>query len=226
MSGGSKMARTTNNLTAKISAERRQHRIEERREQILTAASTVFAEKGYQRATTHDIADEAGVSEGLIYSYFESKDHLLLAILEKLANSGFDEYIFEGGSQALNENILGKTLQIRHGFLDEMDSMMRATMGEAINNGHFRDHYFDVLVKPALENMEKEIENWIKAGDIEKTEVPTASRFLLAEIIGLFFLRAINDPYVSQNWQNKEFLSQISDYFLDGLKSVGSSDQE
>jgi AcrR family transcriptional regulator len=215
------MARPTNLQSVKISSERRQHRIEQRREQILSAATTVFAEKGYQRATTQDIAEEAGVSEGLIYSYYESKDHLLLAILEKLASSGFDEFTTDDGSKTINQDILGKTLQIRHGFLDEMDSMMRATMGEAINNAHFRDHYFNVLVKPALETMEAEIENWIANGKIQRTEVPAASRFLLAETIGLFFLRAINDPYVSENWQNKDFLNQISDYFLDGLKTSG-----
>ncbi len=99
---------------------------------------------------------------------------------------------------------------------------MRATMGEAINNAHFREHYFDILMKPALEAMENEIEKWISNGEIQKTEVSAASRFLLAEIIGLFFLRAVDDPYICKNWQNKKFMSQISDYFLDGLKTVGS----
>src|SRR5512133_1438760 len=200
------------------SAIRRQQRIEDRQEQILSAASIVFAEKGYQRATTREIAEKADVSEGLIYSYFESKDHLLLAILQKLAHSGFDELIFEDDTKTLSQDVLRKTLQIRHGFLDEMDPMMRATMGEALNNNHFREHYVDVLVKPALNAMENEIENWIQNGEIKKTDIPAASRFLLAEIIGLFFLRAINEPYVMEKWQDKEFLQHISDYFVDGLK--------
>ncbi|HEX7555078.1 MAG TPA: TetR/AcrR family transcriptional regulator [Leptolinea sp.] len=214
------MSQTSGTQPATRSAIRRQQRIEDRREQILSAASAVFAEKGYQRATTREIADKADVSEGLIYSYFESKDHLLLAILEKLSNSGFDELIYEDSAKTINQDVLRKTLQIRHGFLDEMDPMMRATMGEAITNNHFREHYVDVLVKPALEAMEKEIENWIENGEIRKTEIPAASRFLLAEIIGLFFLRAINEPYVMEKWQDKEFLQQISDYFVDGLKPI------
>lgn len=214
------MSQIPGTQSATRSAIRRQQRIEDRREQILSAASIVFAEKGYQRATTREIADKADVSEGLIYSYFESKDHLLLAILEKLSNSGFDELIYEDSAKTINQDVLRKTLQIRHGFLDELDPMMRATMGEAITNNHFREHYVDVLVKPALEAMEKEIENWIKNKEIRKTEIPAASRFLLAEIIGLFFLRAINEPYVMEKWQDKEFLQQISDYFVDGLKPV------
>jgi TetR/AcrR family transcriptional regulator, regulator of cefoperazone and chloramphenicol sensitivity len=201
-------------------SRRKERRIEKRRNQIISAAATVFADKGYQRATTREIADKAEVSEGLIYTYFENKDHLLLAILEKLANSGFDEFTFEHADLALNEDILSKTLQIRHQFLDENDSMMRATMGEAINNQHFREHYFEIFVKPAIETMEKELQNWMDSGDIQITKTPIASRFLLAEIIGLFFLRATEDPFVSKHWQDKEFLQEISEYFLNGLKST------
>ncbi len=199
--------------------ERRQQRVEERKAQILTAASSIFGEKGYQRATTREIAERANLSEGLIYTYFESKDHLLLAILEKLAQSGIDEILTDDDDNSLRQDVLKKTLQIRHGFLDELEPMMRATMGEAISNSHFRGHYMDILVKPALESMEKEIEDWVDKGEIKETDPSSASRFLLAEFIGLFFLRAINEPYVTEKWQDKEFLKQISDYFVDGLRA-------
>ena len=199
--------------------ERRQRRVEERKNQILAAASSIFGEKGYQRATTREIAERANLSEGLIYSYFESKDHLLLAILEKLASSGFDEILTDTEDSSIRQDVLQKTLQIRHGFLDELEPMMRATMGEAISNSHFRGHYMEILVKPALESMEKEIENWVENGEIKETDSSAASRFLLAEFIGLFFLRAINEPYVTEKWQDKEFLKQISDYFVDGLRA-------
>lgn len=212
------MASETDTQTVPVISERRLHRIEERRIQILMAASKIFAEKGYQRATTREIAEEANVSEGLIYSYFESKDHLLLAILEKLATSGFDEMTPQHDWGSFSQDIINKTFEIRHGFLDEMDSMMRATMGEAINNGHFREHYFNVLVKPALENMESQIKNWIFKGNIKDTDSQAASRFLLAEIIGLFYLRAIDDPFINQNWNDSNFMKQISEYFVNGLK--------
>jgi TetR/AcrR family fatty acid metabolism transcriptional regulator len=42
-----------------------------RREQILGAATRVFADKGFSRATTREVARAAGVSEGTIYNYFE-----------------------------------------------------------------------------------------------------------------------------------------------------------
>src|SRR5436305_4050045 len=55
-----------------------------RRGQILEAATKVFAEKGFHRATTKDIARAAGIAEGTIYTYFASKTDLLLGILDRL----------------------------------------------------------------------------------------------------------------------------------------------
>ena len=50
----------------------------ERREQILEAAIKVFAERGYERATNALIAQEAGISPGLIYWYFDNKEALFV----------------------------------------------------------------------------------------------------------------------------------------------------
>ena len=56
--------------------------VEDRREQIIDAAMRAFAQKGFTRATNKDIAHQAGITPGLIYYYFESKEALLNAIIE------------------------------------------------------------------------------------------------------------------------------------------------
>ncbi|MBL7828296.1 MAG: TetR/AcrR family transcriptional regulator [Saprospiraceae bacterium] len=52
------------------------------KEQILQTALALFAEQGYDRTPTSQIAREAGVSEGLIFRHFGSKDALLAAIIQ------------------------------------------------------------------------------------------------------------------------------------------------
>src|SRR5258708_39824050 len=42
-----------------------------------------FAQKGFSRTTNKDIAREAGITPGLIYHYFENKEALFKAIIEK-----------------------------------------------------------------------------------------------------------------------------------------------
>jgi AcrR family transcriptional regulator len=55
---------------------------EAKRQQILRAASRVFAEKGYEGCRVGDIATEAGIAYGLIYHYFENKAAILNSIFD------------------------------------------------------------------------------------------------------------------------------------------------
>lgn len=52
------------------------------RARIVEHALRLFAEHGYERTSVKMIADAAGISQGLLYNYFESKDALLRAIFE------------------------------------------------------------------------------------------------------------------------------------------------
>lgn len=53
------------------------------KERLIDTALELFALKGYTATTVKDIAKEAGVTDGLIYHYFSSKEELLHAVLVK-----------------------------------------------------------------------------------------------------------------------------------------------
>jgi AcrR family transcriptional regulator len=55
---------------------------EQRREAILAAARSVFAESGFHAATIADVARAASMAYGSVYWYFESKEALFLALME------------------------------------------------------------------------------------------------------------------------------------------------
>jgi AcrR family transcriptional regulator len=57
---------------------------EERRHQIVESAAKVFARKGFADARMDDVAAEAGLSKGLLYWYFKSKDEILIAMADWL----------------------------------------------------------------------------------------------------------------------------------------------
>ena len=54
---------------------------DEKKSMILDAATKIFAEKGYQYATISEVAKEAGISTGLLYSYCKNKLDLLLSVV-------------------------------------------------------------------------------------------------------------------------------------------------
>jgi len=62
---------------------RRERRVERRQEEILQAAASVFATKGYAQATTREIAAAADMAEGSLYNYFASKRDILVAIISR-----------------------------------------------------------------------------------------------------------------------------------------------
>jgi AcrR family transcriptional regulator len=53
-----------------------------RREQIMEAALELFAREGYGNCSISQLATHAGISKGLMYNYFDSKEQLLAAIIE------------------------------------------------------------------------------------------------------------------------------------------------
>jgi AcrR family transcriptional regulator len=59
-------------------------RSEDRRNAILDAATRLFAERGLTAAPTSEISKQAGVAEGTLFTYFETKDHLINALYREI----------------------------------------------------------------------------------------------------------------------------------------------
>src|SRR4051812_24948043 len=59
---------------------------DQRRADLMAAATALFVERGIAATTLEDVTARAGVSKGLFYQYFHSKDDLLLALQEDFAH--------------------------------------------------------------------------------------------------------------------------------------------
>jgi len=68
------------------------HDREARERALIDAATAVFAERGYDAATTREIAERAGCSEGLIHRYFGGKRGLLRAVLRDRSATVVEEF--------------------------------------------------------------------------------------------------------------------------------------
>ncbi|OMF97049.1 TetR/AcrR family transcriptional regulator [Paenibacillus sp. FSL R7-0337] len=80
-----------------------------RREQILEAAVIVFAEYGYYRATTAQVAERVGISQPYIFKLFKNKEELFIAALER----AFERILltFEG-FRAPKKQMLAEAIQL------------------------------------------------------------------------------------------------------------------
>lgn len=62
---------------------------EERRQEILDTAQALYAQQGYDATSVQAIVDAIGIAKGTFYHYFDSKEDVLEALLERL----FDEIV-------------------------------------------------------------------------------------------------------------------------------------
>src|SRR5687768_6253474 len=68
-----------------MSHARQRLQIDERRAQLLELGLRLFAERAYDDVSIDDIAEEAGISKGLLYHYFGSKRDFYVATVREAA---------------------------------------------------------------------------------------------------------------------------------------------
>jgi AcrR family transcriptional regulator len=86
--------RDRRNPRAKASASRRietvvrdEGLVAQRHEEIFRGASRVFISRGYHQATVREIAEEAGLSLGGLYSYVRTKEDILYLVFDRLTTT-------------------------------------------------------------------------------------------------------------------------------------------
>lgn len=78
---------------------------EDRKQKLIDAAFHVFAEETYHSASVSKIAKEAGVSKGLLYNYFDTKEDLLRAIMSNLMDGILQYFDFSDDAPLTDESV-------------------------------------------------------------------------------------------------------------------------
>ncbi|MEV7972778.1 helix-turn-helix domain-containing protein [Cellulomonas sp. NPDC089187] len=76
--------RLSGTARARRSRGRRAERVEQTRAELLAAAASAFAERGYEGASVGEIAAQAGYTKGAVYAHFGSKEEMLHALVAEL----------------------------------------------------------------------------------------------------------------------------------------------
>src|ERR1700746_218759 len=81
------MPETTPTIAAPTKRLTREQSKAKTRQRLLDAARTVFARRGYHGASVEEIAAEAGFSTGALYSNFDGKENLFLALMDHVIDA-------------------------------------------------------------------------------------------------------------------------------------------
>ncbi|MFO0576592.1 MAG: helix-turn-helix domain-containing protein [Polyangia bacterium] len=207
-------------------------RIDARRGQILDAATHVFADKGFHAATVRDIARAAGLADGTLYLYFQSKADLLLGILARLNESerrALDLAALAGlappgpGSEGGERGEGGGgfrsflTGYIRHRLtvLDENLRAFQAVLPDILRSPELRERYLREVIEPTFRLGEPVLEELIARGALQPVDVQLALRAIPGLILGLLILRMLGDPALTEKWAALPEL--VTGMIFDGL---------
>jgi AcrR family transcriptional regulator len=187
---------------------RRERQMAARLEQILDSAARLFAERGFHRTTTKDIAEAADVAEGTLYNYFETKNDLLFAILARLSESELPQAGLVPGATGPAQVSAGDArqhfaslLDLRRDYVNQNSVMLQAILSEILANAELRHRYAEQLLGPTLIGLEKELTLRIKLGQLYDMDVPATARVLTSVWIGLFILQLLEDPQNQPDWE-------------------------
>lgn len=152
-----------------------------------------FARHGYRGATTRGIATEAGVAEALLYRYFESKEALFVAAVDRTASR-----IVEGARAIIDANpdspheALAAMLGFARGMVERNETLAKMVF---IVNAELDDPAVRAAYVPhqdaVVELLTAAVAAWQRRGALPKRTPPRATAWLLVgtfEVVALMKL--------------------------------------
>lgn len=98
-----------------------------RKEQILDAAAALFAENGYYKTTTAEVARSVGVTQPYVFHFFKSKESLYLAVLERASQRILHAFANVEAPPELLQETMGKAfVDLLFSYRDEILLVMMA----------------------------------------------------------------------------------------------------
>ena len=167
---------------------------EDKRELILNAAIRVFAKRGYYPCRTLDISSEAGVAYGSLYSYFRSKDDILLSIFRDrwmmLLNriDGLNREL-EDPSQKIDE-----IFKYIFRSYDNYPDMMKVMIMEVPRLEHFYTPENQKLYNRFFQEIAKIIKEGQEKGVFSKEISPLVGSFTLAGAVDTVIRQYVFNP--------------------------------
>ena len=191
-----------------------------RPQEILDAALTLFAQKGFAATRLEEVAARAGVSKGTIYLYFESKEAVFKALVqEKLGTriGGFTEMLraYEGSSAELLTLLLRNFGTIVSN--SELVVLPKIVISEAGNFPELARMYREEIVSRGLGLLGEVIERGTRRGEFKKIPKEHAARMAAAPLLMIAIWRTTFEKFDDEPYDYQGLVEAHIATLLQGL---------
>jgi len=192
--------------------------VEDRREQIMESALRVFAKKGFAGASNKDIAEEAGITPGLIYHYFESKEALLKAIYEdrspvNIIRSNPDQILELPPEQFLRFAVK----QMLTGVEDEKFlPLLQLYLPEAIYHPELAP-FMTAIIAQGSQFMEGYLAAKMKSGELRKANPALVTELVMGGVMNMAMRRQVLHDPLTLKYSQEQIIEGVVSLALRGL---------
>nr|WP_315020537.1 helix-turn-helix domain-containing protein [uncultured Aminipila sp.] len=188
---------------------------------ILKAAVEVFGQKGFNGATTKEIARAAGISEGTIFRHFANKTEVLYEVVNSMVPSIGVETLkktIEESKSLDARKALQHIMQNRFKTISESKVFMRIIFTEIQYDADLRNIYLKRVYEPICMILRSFFEERMEKGEFKKLNSE-----LIINVFMSYIFFSIETQELLEDAHKREFLDQISsieftDLLLDGIK--------
>lgn len=192
--------------------------VEDRREHIIDAAMHVFAQKGFMKATNKDIAREAGITPGLIYYYFESKEALLKAIIETRSPvriiTSLPPQAFELPPEMLLRFLVQRVLGIVES--ENFIQLLRMMLPEVIHNPAMAPIAAGIFQR-IIGSLGEYLETKMQRGELRRTDAALTAQVFIGSVMGFVLRRQIIRDPIALQYSHEQIAQSIVETVLQGL---------
>jgi AcrR family transcriptional regulator len=194
--------------------------VEDRSEQIIDAALRVFAHKGFTKATNKDIAHEAGITPGLIYYYFESKEALFQALIERRSPlqllSSLPEQAPDMPVEPFLRFMLGQILAFVEG--EQFVGLIRIILPELIHSDNlYLSQTMTSIFGRVIEIIRVYFAGKVQIGELRPLDAALTAQLLLSCVIGFILRRQIIRDPLALALTHEQIIDAIVETMLQGM---------
>ena len=165
---------------------RYRRRKEERPAEITQAAMETFAEHGYAAARVDDVAKRAGISKGLLYLYFKTKEELFKAVIRSVVVPRIDAL-----KTAITDSDLSVEEFLRGSFLEFIQKLpdsparivVRLLVAEGPKHPDLTAYYYEHVVSGGMDALRQIINKGVKQGEFRKSQLDEFPQLILAPVL-------------------------------------------
>ena len=165
---------------------RYRRRKQDRPQEITAAAFTAFAEKGYAATRVEEVAQRAGVSKGLLYLYFKTKEELFKAVVRSVVIPRVDALENELNASQLSaeEFIRGPVLEFMKRLPGSPVSVViRLMIAEAPRHPDLVEFYWENVASRGMGALQQLLDRGVENGEFRRTAVNDLPQLLLAPVM-------------------------------------------